>query len=71
MLLNGDSPATAIHKLRHHLKDKRKHGYEVALSDRRYNPRKSDVYRLQKKWLQNIIRPERRDGMLEALEKKN
>ena len=40
---NGDSPAAAIHKLRHHLKDKRKHGYEVALSDRRCNPRKSDV----------------------------
>ena len=42
----------------------------MALSDRRYNPRKSDVYRLQKKWLQNIIRPERRDGMLEELEKR-
>ena len=68
--LNGDSPATAIHKLRHHLKDKRKHGYEVALSDRRYNPRKSDVYRLHKKWLQNIIHPESRDGMLKELEKR-
>ena len=30
---NGASPAAAIHKLRQHLKDKRKHGYEVALSD--------------------------------------
>lgn len=65
---NGDSPAAAIHKLRHHLKDKRKHGYEVALSDRCYNPRKRDVYRLHKKWLQNNIRPESRDGMLKELE---
>ena len=68
--LNGDSPATAIHKLRHHLNDKRKDGYEVALSDRRYNPRKSDVYRLHKKWLQNIIHPESPDGMLKELEKR-
>ena len=42
----------------------------MALSDRRYNPRKSDVYRLHKKWLQNIIHPESRDGMLKELEKR-
>lgn len=43
---------------------------EVALSDPRYNPRKSYFYRLHKKWLQNNIRPESREGMLKELERK-
>ena len=43
---------------------------EVALSDPRYNPRKSYFYRLHKKWLQNNIRPESREGMLKELEKR-
>ena len=42
----------------------------MALSDRHYNPRKSDVYRLHKKWLQNNICPESRDSMLKELERR-
>ena len=42
----------------------------MALSDRRYNPRKSDVYRLHKKWLQKNIGPESGDGMFKELEKR-
>lgn len=65
---NGDSPAAAIHKLRHYLKDKKNQGYEVVLSESFYNPRKSDVYRLHRKWVEEKMGPESGEGMFQELE---
>lgn len=42
----------------------------MVLSDCFYSPRKSDVYRLHRKWVEEKMGPESGEGMFQELEKR-